>query len=326
MISLLYLQEIEHASGDSSRLSEFGHHSSAQYADYDFTNPEMLPPHLGRSKAVSPKTTAVRTSITRVEEPIRHLNIKVSKPLSCSRARSRRSASPIDDRFTRDGSPWRPAEMPCQPHSRLGFPPDTAFDQNQNGQLGRIWPRDIAASQLEASTTNDPSAGYIKKHPRELIDAYGNHRGKGTSLEKVPKLQQIDVNVFNREAAPKNWRSFEEEEYVWEDMSPTLADRSRSSSLPPLGPSSGSLSRRIGLSRPDANILEPDLRGNNWYNQTKQHHVDDPAIIVNDRKSVLGVCFFTFSLVFLLCTIFIIDQHFLFNHIFKPGSSLSFQF
>jgi len=320
----VYLQDIEHASGDSSRLLGFGHHSSSQYADYDFSNPEMLQPHLGRSKAGSPKTAAVRTSIVGVEEPIHHLNVKVLKPLSPSRARLR-SASPIDDRFPMDGSPWRPAEMPSQPHSRLGFPPDRAFDQHQNGWLGRNWPPDVGALQLEASTTYDPSVGYTKKHPRELIDAYGNYRGKSSSLEKAaPKLQRINVNVFNRESAPKNWRSFEEEEYVWEDMSPTLADRSRSS-LPPLGPSSESLSRRIGLSRPDANILEPDLRGNNWYGQTKQHPVGDPAIIIDDRKSLLGVWFFTFSLVCLLCTIFIIDEHLLFNNIFKHGSSLSLQ-
>lgn len=293
MISLLCLQNIEHAGGISSRLRGYGPNSSVQYGEYDFNNAEVLPPHLPRTGAGSLQTTALCTSVTGVEGPILPLNANVRKPLSPSRVRLRRSASPIEDRLLSDGSPWRAAERASQPsHSRLGFGFGRAFDQN--GWLERSGQPGVGLRQLEASTTYDPDAGYSKKHPRELIDAYGNYRGKDTSLDKPPKLQR--VNGINREAATKNWRSFEEEEYVWEDMSPTLADQSRRKSLPPLGPSSGSLSRRISLSHPDANILEPDFRGNNRHEQTKQHPVDDPTTIVDDIIPVLGVWFIPFTL------------------------------
>ncbi|KAJ6805256.1 uncharacterized protein M6B38_178970 [Iris pallida] len=271
------------ATGSSSSLHGYRQKSPLQYDDYE--SPEVLPPHLRISKAGSTHTAVLQVSaMDGDEEPMHIIKVEVSNPLS-PRLRWR-STSPLDDKFPRDSS-WRPAEMASSPHSRLGFVPSRpAIDQNS--WMERNWPSDVALRQLEASTY-ECNSGYRNKHPRELIDAYGNYRGNSTSLEKLPKVQRIDVKGMDREVATKKWRSSEEEEYVWEDMSPTLANQSRRNSLLPLGPGLGSLSRRVALGRPDVTILEPDFNRNIWPEQTKRHPVDDPAIIVDDRPVLRSV-------------------------------------
>ncbi|KAJ6807106.1 uncharacterized protein M6B38_173465 [Iris pallida] len=272
------------ATGSSSSIHGYRQKSKSplQYDDYE--RPKVLPPHLGISKTGSPYTTTVRASaMDGDEDPMHLVKVEVSNHLS-PRLRQR-SASPLDDNFPRGSSSWRPAEIASSPNSRLGFVPSrSAIDQN--GWMERHLSSNVGVRQKEASTAYDCNNGYRKKHLRELIDAYGNYRGLSTSLEKPPKVQRIDVNGMDKEVVTKNWRSSEEEEYVWEDMSPTLANQSRRNSLP-LGPDLGSLSRRVALGRPDATILEPDCNRNTWSGQTKLHPVDDPAIIVDDRP-VLG--------------------------------------
>ncbi|KAJ6837550.1 uncharacterized protein M6B38_119465 [Iris pallida] len=276
--------DVGQATGNSSSLNGYRQRSSIQYDDYDYDRPVMLPPHLGRSKAVSPRSVRV-SAIAGDEEPTHLVEVKVPDPLSSGLRR--RSTSPDDDKFPRDSSPWGVSERTSSPHSQLGFGPSRAAI-HQNGRLERSWPLDGGARQLEASTAYACDNGYRKKHLRELIDAYGNYRGESNSLEKLPKVQRINVNGMGREVVTKNWRSSEEEEYVWEDMSPTLADQSRRNSPLPFGPSSGSLSRRIALSRPDVSILEPDLDRSGWPGQTKRQPVDAAAILVDDGIPVLG--------------------------------------
>lgn len=216
-------------SANISRPRSYNQNLSTKYSAYDYNRPDNL--YIERSRIVN--------------DPIDHVNVRLSKPLSPSRIRTRRSTSPMDYNFQRDDSFLNPSEKAYQPQSRLEY---------------------------------EHSTGYNKKHLRELIDTYGNHISQSTSVERPLKLQRIDVNGNNVEKVEKNWLNRDEEEYVWEDMSPTLS--SKRTSLP-FG--------RVGVSRPDANSVDPELRYNKWNGQaTSQHPVGDPAMIKDDRFPIIG--------------------------------------
>ncbi|XP_010931817.2 polyadenylation and cleavage factor homolog 4 isoform X1 [Elaeis guineensis] len=275
--------DIEHARGVSSSLQVYGQKSSLQCNEYDIDHPEVLPSRRGIVRTGSPLTAATRaTSIVEVEGPTRHSKSKFSRFSPPPIIGPRKSVSPPTDRFSRRTSPRRVLKRTSPSHSEAGR------GTNQNGRFERSWPCDDATEQVKSSMAFSLNSGYAKQHSRDLIDAYGNCRGKSTSLEKLPKVQRLDVNGIASEAATRKWKNSEEEEYVWEDMSPTLSDRSRRKSQPPLGPSTGNLSIRGGLTRPDASLLEHDFGRHSWPGQAQLPAIDDPAYTVEDRIHFFG--------------------------------------
>lgn len=62
------------------------------------------------------------------------------------------------------------------------------------------------------------------------LDIYGNYRGERSLcglLSLVQPPQEIDI-IGNRMVS-RSWRNYEEEEYLWEDMSPRLENHGRGS-------------------------------------------------------------------------------------------------
>ncbi|KAG1365342.1 hypothetical protein COCNU_12G003420 [Cocos nucifera] len=154
---------------------------------------------------------------------------------------------------------------------------------------------DFDGEQMEGNAS-EGLKGWTLNMPEEFLPVYKfmgrnlpcNATRKRTSLEKLPKVQRLDVNGIASETATRKWKNSEEEEYVWEDMSPTLSDRSRRKSQPPLGLSTGSLSIRGGLPRPDASLLEHDFGRHSWPGQAQLPAIDDPAHTVEDRIHFFG--------------------------------------
>lgn len=283
------MQDIEHARGASSTSQVHGQKSSLHCNEYDIDHPEVLPSRRGMVRTGSPHTAATRaSSMVEVEGPTRHSKSNFSRFSPPPIIGPRKSISPPADRFSRHTSPRRVLERASPSHSGAGR------GTNQNGWFERSWPFDDVTEQVKSSMAFNLDNGYAKQHSRELIDAYGNCRGKGTSLEKLPKVQRLDVNGIASEAATRKWKNSEEEEYVWEDMSPTLSDRSRRNSLPPFGPGTGSLSTRAGLTRPDASLQDHDSGRRSWPGQAQLPAVGDPVYIIEDRIPVFGVWFFAF--------------------------------
>ncbi|XP_008808984.1 polyadenylation and cleavage factor homolog 4-like isoform X2 [Phoenix dactylifera] len=279
--------DIEHVRGVSSSLQVYGKKSSMQCSEYNIDHPEVLPARPGVARTGSPQTAATCTaSMVEVEGPTRQLKIKISRPSPPPIIGPRKSISPPVDRFSRDTSPRRMRERASPSHSGFVYGPGRGT--SQNGWLERRRPFDDGAQQIQASMAFNLNNGYAKQRSRELIDAYGNYTGKSFSLEKLPKVPRLDVNSVASERASRKWKNSEEEEYVWEDMSPTLSDRSRRNSLPPFGPSTGSLSTRAGLTRPDASLLDHDSGRRSWPGQAQLPAVGDPANTIEDRIPVFG--------------------------------------
>ncbi|RRT81783.1 hypothetical protein BHE74_00026827 [Ensete ventricosum] len=282
-------------SGATRRL----HKPSTQYNEYDLDQPELLPQRLTAAREDSPQTAMLRpSSMIDAGGSVPYLKNKISLPLSPRRIGLKRPVSPPIVRSHNGTSPRKIGGRASTSHFGSGYEPGRLGDPN--GWLGRSWPSNEDHQHVEASTLYKLNNGAGKQHPRDLIDAYGNPRGRVSSYEKFSKVQRLDVNGRASEAAARKWKNSDEEEYDWEDMSPTLSDRSRRNSLPRVGPSAGSFNIRTSFSRPDPAVLESDFGRRSWPGQAQLHAADNPSFMVEDRIAARGVWLLTFCPYFLL--------------------------
>jgi pre-mRNA cleavage complex 2 protein Pcf11 len=150
-------------------------------------------------------------------------------------------------------------------HSILG--PDPRRLPDRNGRLR--WAFDDSGQP----TTSVFDEEYRKQSARELIDAYGNCQGRDAD-ERLPKMQRLASNGMASKSTAHNWLNAEEEEYSWEDMSPTLTDRNRNSmpSFPGV----------------NAGLLEPNIRRNSYPSQAPRPSGDGASLNIEDRISATG--------------------------------------
>lgn len=259
--------DVRHLKGVSSGLQVYERKPCIQIGDYGFDSFESLSPGHEIARPVSPETTAMRaSSMVGVERPLPYLKSRRSR--SPPRNGIKRSLSPVNGRFQRDIS-FERGERASPSHSGHGFGHERVHDQN--GWLDRRWRSDNDAQSQESSTGHDLKNIYSKQRSRELIDAYGDHRETGNFHEKRPKVQQLDVIGITSKTTTRNWQSSEEEEFIWEDMSPTLANHDNRKSLQPFRPSN----ERPGSSRPGDILLEHDLRRGDRADQASLHPLVD---------------------------------------------------
>jgi pre-mRNA cleavage complex 2 protein Pcf11 len=200
-----------------------------------------------------------------------------------SDANSRRnlSRSPPLDLLHGNVSPKRMLGRSPPSHSILGPDPRRLRDR-----IGRSrWAFDDSGQRPTISMLDEE---YRKQSARELIDAYGNCQGRDAD-ERLLKMQRLDSNGMASKSTAQNWLNSEEEEYSWEDMSPTLTDRIRSS-MP---------------SFPGANpgLLESDIGRNSYPSQAPRPLVDGPPLNIEDRITAAAVCLSDLSLITLNSTV-----------------------
>ncbi|XP_042501643.1 polyadenylation and cleavage factor homolog 4-like isoform X2 [Macadamia integrifolia] len=252
--------DTRHSGGGSSSLQIYGQKPAIGYDEYDIDHSDVL----GTQKLGSPQG-AVRTSSVGGIDRLHPSKNRLTRSSSPSRIGHPRSLSPLADRFTTDTSPGRVVERASPSHfgidSRLGRKSDGKNGDGERTDWWKRWSTDNY-QQVENSSAY-LSNGPDQQSPRALIDAYGNYGGKNTLTEKPLNIGRIDVNGLSIKT-DKRWQNNEEEEYVWEDMSPTLADRSRSNDLMPHNPPLDSFNGRAGLGRSGAASLEHDYRMGNW--------------------------------------------------------------
>ncbi|XP_054786557.1 polyadenylation and cleavage factor homolog 4-like isoform X2 [Prosopis cineraria] len=82
-------------------------------------------------------------------------------------------------------------------------------------------------SQFQFSTN-----GHQRQNPRALIDAYGSDKRTEISSNK-PLVEPLDINGIDNKVVSTSWQNTEEEEFNWEDMSPTLVEHKRSNGVLP---------------------------------------------------------------------------------------------
>jgi pre-mRNA cleavage complex 2 protein Pcf11 len=115
--------------------------------------------------------------------------------------------------------------------------------------------------------------GAHNPNPRELIDAYG-----GDSR----KIQRLENG--------REWKRSEEEEFVWEDMSPTLSDRIRREQRDRIGLyGTGAVGTQVGLERLDSRPVEPIYR-RSWPAQGRLGPIEDRVYVLEERKPISSVC------------------------------------
>ncbi|OEL18580.1 Polyadenylation and cleavage factor-like protein 4 [Dichanthelium oligosanthes] len=244
------------SNGLRGRPSSMIQKSTVQYSD-DPDQQEAFRSLAGTIRATSPHPLSVHPS-----------DVILDGALATSRRNL--SRSPPLDVFPRNVSPKRALERLPPSHSILGPDPRRLPDRNGRSR----WAFDDGAQR---PTINMLDEEYRKQSARELIDAYGNCQGRDAD-ERVPKMQRLDSNGMASKSSARNWLTSEEEEYSWEDMSPTLNDRIRGSmpSFPP-----GAV--RAGFPGANAGLLESDIGRHNFPSQAPRSSVDGPPLNLEDR-------------------------------------------
>lgn len=141
-------------------------------------------------------------------------------------------------------------------------------------------------NQLENSAAYKFSNGRERQGPRALIDAYGSDNRKATLSDRPLLVERLETNGLDHRASSMSWQHTEEEEFDWEDMSPTLADRGTPIS------SLTDFKARPGFVVPRTTRVESDTR-NSWSSHSQLPSADDSSIMAEDAASSLSVCFFT---------------------------------
>lgn len=202
-----------------------------------------------------------------------------------STSRLGRSLSPLGigsevDEFAVENSPRR-LEGSSPSHPVFDYGIGRAIGRNEEMSEWRN------PNRFESTSTSyNLSNGHEHQGPRALIDAYGSDRRASNS--KPPQVGRMGINGMGNKVASRSWQNTEEEEFDWEDMSPTLIDRGRkndflSSSVPPYG----STGARPDFGKLNASSLESDIRTNHS-SQAQLPLLDDSSITAEDSVSLLN--------------------------------------
>lgn len=255
MKCLQTLQNTQHVRGTSAGLKLYGHKNSIGYDEFD--------------------SVATRANKSQLSSASR-----VPRPFSPSRIGSDRLMTSEVGDLASDDSPRRFIEgvSPSRPIFDYGRGRAIIRDEET-----REWQRKQFYDDYPTRSESSLNA-YKLSNGRALIDAYGNDRGKGISNSKPVQVERLDVNGIGNKVTSRSWQNTEEEEFDWEDMSPTLADRRSNNFSLSTVPNFG----RIGAMPA---VLESNSRISRT-TQTQLPLVDDSSAIPEDAVPSLSVCLF----------------------------------
>ncbi|XP_047181560.1 polyadenylation and cleavage factor homolog 4-like [Vigna umbellata] len=140
-------------------------------------------------------------------------------------------------------------------------------------------------NRFPTSITYSLSNGHQRQSPRALIDAYGSDKSQENSSTKRLLVERVDRNGIDNKVLPTSWQNTEEEEFDWEDMSPTLTDHSRNNSILP---STIGFTRERPVVAANAALPEHDSRKGVWSSGSQLPPVDDSSAVAEDAFASLG--------------------------------------
>lgn len=175
-----------------------------------------------------------------------------------------------------------------------------AFDYGVGKAIGRGeelsgWQRkqhsDDGRNQFQISMSYSLSNGHQRQSLRALIDAYGSDKGNETSRNKPLLLERQDTNGIGK-GVSTSWQNTEEEEFDWEDMSPTLIDHGRNNDFLP---------STVGFSKEGpvigAATSEQDM-GLSWSSRSQLPPMDESSVMAGDAFVSSSVRFLNFLVPF----------------------------
>ncbi|CAK7351047.1 unnamed protein product [Dovyalis caffra] len=269
---------VQHTKGTTSNLKIYGQKPAIGYDEYESDKSEVIPSQVGVG----------RTSLTLGSNKLQPSSTpRLARRLSPSTTGAERPLSSEIDDFAAGNSPRRFVEGLSPSHPLFDYGHNRAFVRDEEtNELRRKHYSDDNHNRFEASARYSHSNGHEHQGPRALIDAYGDDRGKRIPNSKPLHIEQLALNGMHNKVGTRTWQNTEEEEFDWEDMSPTVLDRGRSvdflpSSVPPFG----SIAPRPGFGRLSANRVESDIRSNR---SSLTPMADDSSNIPEDAISILG--------------------------------------
>ncbi|KAG8390963.1 hypothetical protein BUALT_Bualt01G0138100 [Buddleja alternifolia] len=166
----------------------------------------------------------------------------VKKPLP-SAARITRSSSPYNighpgtlspslEEFSMNNSPKRVAieTSPSRSGIEYGLSRVMGREEETSEWRTRNW-QGNSKQQLKTSAPYNYNNGVDLRGPRALINAYGIDEREKILNHKNHVTEQFDQNGADQKMATRSWQNTEEEEFDWEDMAPTPADRRQSNEI-----------------------------------------------------------------------------------------------
>lgn len=132
---------------------------------------------------------------------------------------------------------------------------------------------------FENTASYSYSNGLDRDRPRALIDAYGHDDRQRPPNEKPLGMDNQLVNGAMSKTAEQSWQNTEEEEFDWEDMSPTLAD-SKTSDLP------GSFRAGPCLDPFGSTPFDPSFRSRSWTTSKQISRQEDTQKTFEDASLI----------------------------------------
>ncbi|KAJ7967655.1 polyadenylation and cleavage factor-like 4-like [Quillaja saponaria] len=220
-------------------------------------------------------TSAGHTSLGFVASNVhRSSTVRHERPMSPSRIGLERSLSSSVDEYAVESSNIRVVDRESPSHAAFDFGVGKAIGRKDLTEWQRKPYSDDSRNHFESSTIHSLGNGHDRQNLRALIDAYGSDKSKGTSSNKHLLVERPDINVIDNKVPPTSWQNTEEEEFDWEDMSPTLLDQSRNNDFLPS--SVPILSARASTSRCLASQAQLPLLG-------------DSSVAAEDAVTSLGL-------------------------------------